>query len=165
MPDILTWFRALIEWFKSPWKVLIVLAVMCGLLLFLPSCWLSMIGLEEWAEGHRVLEWGIFGFCVLMLAVNGLEAVGKRLRMKSRLKNLAADEQELLRPFVGGNLSTHHCVTYQAAMSSLEASGILTVAQPSTDITKDGGIFYFRIQPWMLRYLRQHPEHVGLPKK
>ena len=166
MPDILAWFKALIEWFKSPWKTLIVLALLCGLALFLPSCWLARIGLAEWADGHRVLEWGIFGFCVLMLAVTGIESSGKRWRMKHRLRHLATDEQELMREFVGRNVSTHHFVTYQAAVSSLEADGILSVARPATTITEDSGIFYYRIPSWMLRYLRKHRKYVGLsPQK
>jgi hypothetical protein len=117
MPDVLAWLKVVFEWFKPTWKTLVVLVLLSALALFLPGRWLAAIGVAIWVTEHRVLEWGIFGFCSLMLIVSGIESVGKpgleryreRKRIKNCLENLGMDELLILQKYVNtGKNSVHY---------------------------------------------------------
>jgi len=163
------YFNKALEWFQktSPHTMLTILIV-TGLALFLPNCWLQWAHLEAFRNEHLAWIWIAFalsGVSFVTLPFFGPNAIQKRIfaraQAKRRLRNLASDEQDVLRDFVHENVSAHQFVTTQTAVSSLEADGILTVAQPSTAITQRMGVFYYRIKPWMLRYLKKHPQFVG----
>lgn len=169
------WVSKALDWLqKTSPHTMFTIFIVTGFALFLPNCWLERVHLQSFRDDHLVWIWIAFAFSgvsFVTLPFFGPNAWQKKIlarwQTKRRLRNLATDEQVVLRQFVNENVSTHPFVTTDSAVSSLEADGILSVAQPATGITQGAGMFYYRIQHWMLKYLKKHPEAVGatLPQR
>lgn len=163
MDQFFVWIKAFLGWFPSPVKTMICLIVLAGIALFLPTRWEQSMGIEAWNHEHQVVEWGIFLFCTLFLALSVVEDIGKRIGRRRRLWRLSNDEQQVLARFLATNSCTQDFMAGDMGVNSLLADGVLTRAQDAYDFFKDRGLFHYSITPKTLRYLVKHSK--SIPKK
>ena len=160
MDIFLTWLKALFEWFRAPVKIMSAIAILSAIALFLPPHLQSVMGVAEWTEKHRLEEWMSFLFAAIWVAISGVQSAFYRAKMWRTLQHLPKDKKLVLRFYVEQNLSTHSWLAATPAASALEDDGILLPLR-SHDVTRKDGYFYYKVRPWVLRYLTKRPKLVA----
>ena len=156
-------FKILDRFKPSPHTVAVVFVVSTAIL-FTPSNWLVLAHVIEFRSHYFTIFALVFftsGVWLLLYPFLASDAWLHRTiaksAMKDRLKKLATDEKTMLRVFAEQNMSTAQFPGIHAAPAgSLSASKIIFSAPP-LDRWADQGLYYFRIEPWILEYLKKHP--------
>lgn len=148
MADGGTWAaiaQIILDWIKTPWKVLAVIFVLCTFALVAPTSWIGAIGMT--ASVHSIWPWLVIGSAAsgLLLVITGVEELAKPVfsRRKSRketeekyrriegtLKSLKSDEIGVLTRFNAGS-STEDFHPTDGISKNLALKGILRVVNDS----------------------------------
>ena len=158
---VIDYLRLFEGWIKSP-RTMFIFGAASGLPLFLPTCWLEAIHVAEGIERYRLWFWLIFLISVMGLIYEAGIRIRQHCRIKYRLRHLAADEQEFLSHYVHENSSSRIVLGSQASPgASLTTDGILFLTPTIGKAALEQTMVYYTIRPWVLRYVRKHPKHLG----
>ncbi len=148
--------------------ITIALAVLhvSGALLFAPAMVLASIGLSGMIQNHRTgIELALFGSAAILVARSLVAALAITLRCHvarinlkhrlARLCHLSSAEARILAGYVRREAQIGYFECRDATIMALEEKGILS--RWSNGGNAAAG-FPFKIQPWALEYLTDHPE-------
>jgi len=133
----------------------VALAVATGLLSLAPSKLLSF------AKDWRWLFAGLSLFAIIYLSIYRWVRYYSWRQAVWQLKHIGADEREVLREYLLENKSCGYFDMRHGPVATLIGKGILCYAS---------GLIWIRdnavgIQPYVMNYLRKHPELVGVKKE
>jgi hypothetical protein len=161
MDAFLIWLKNLVIWFKTPVKLMIVLAILSAVGLFIPHHFQETMGIAEWTAKNRVPEWIVLIFSTAWITVTCFEMLFEWGMIHRQLQSLPKDQREILRYYVSENVSAHPWYASNSAARALECEGLLVMlprvkVAPENEHQQDGILFY-RIKPRVLRYLKRRP--------
>ena len=133
----------------------VALAVTAGILGFFTDSFLSA------ASSWRWLFVGLSLFAIVYLIVHRRGRFYLHRQAIWQLKHIGVDEREVLKHYVLENKSCGYFGIRHGAVSTLIGKGVLVY---SSGIIWGIGDNAVAIQPYALKYLRKHPELVGVKK-
>jgi Super-infection exclusion protein B len=132
--------QTILEWIKAPWKLLVVLFLICSFALFSPKSWMQAMGIKVWVDAHWPLLVGLFAFAGIFSMITVAEEVvtkliiqkrkdkrladAKRKKLESVLRSVASDEINVLSQYSGGH-STLPFTREEGVVHNLVKKGIL----------------------------------------
>jgi hypothetical protein len=133
--------QIVLDWIKTPWKVLTVIFVLCTFGLVAPKTWIEAIGMT--ASVHNLWPWLVVGSAAsgLLLVITGVEELAKPVfsrrkskketeekyrRIEGTLQSLKSDEIGALTQFNAGS-STQDFHPTDGIPKNLMLKGILRV--------------------------------------
>jgi hypothetical protein len=149
------------EWIKSV-RTMSIAGTVAALALFLPAKWLEAIHMTPALDGAKPWLWLVFAVCISGIVYDSGNMVVIRERHKRRLRNLAFDEQDIMKRFVQRNGVTHDFHESDVPITNLLVRDkILSVGSPEMT---GRNMYHFSTEPWILEYLKTNRRFVGLPK-
>jgi superinfection exclusion protein B len=167
------WLNPILEWVGKHLSLRWVVAICCvaALLLFLPQSYIARFGLLEFSQKNHVLITLVFFITVAFLATYLIswlrqlasDAIQRRRFLrhgKVRLHGLSVDEKVILRRFVHAGGSVLNLDIMNGTTLVLRDEGFIyaPVLGGRWHLGRLGGGFPYKIQPWVLQYLNEHPE-------
>ena len=158
-------FTKFIEWIKLKPLYLFALAVLSGLLLFLPETILINIGINQITTQYQQWIGILFVFSFIFWGVYIIDEARKiiiswwknKKIMKQRqkyLKNLTKEEKEILHAYIHKNTKTNYYKLDNGIVSGLVHNEILYL---STQAFHPSSVPY-NMQPWAWEYLNENTE-------
>ena len=155
-------FIEVIKWIRESVRPVFVFFIVSTLLLFLPRTWAAAIGITEGYQKYHFMAFVLSVGSFVWLVSFPIERAYRRREKKERLRNLSVDEREILRPFVSSSRTAHEFgQTWVPATHLLVKDVILEIGSPSIDLR---GLYHFSMELWILEYLREHEDLVGVVK-
>jgi MFS family permease len=166
------WINPVLEWAGKhlSWRWVFAICCVASIFLFLPQRYLIRFGLQEFSQKYHVwlaIAFLLTGAFLCTYSFSWLRNVvtdsiqEKRFlrRGKERLSDLSLDEKVLLRKFVhtGGSVLKLNIMNGTAQVLCHERL-ILPASLGRWHLGSLGTGFPYKIQPWVLKYLREHPE-------
>lgn len=159
-------FSKSLEAIKLSPKYLFPVVLVSGFLLFARPSMLEVFGLAELSAKYKPYIGGVFLLAAALVLSHWAISLYKRgekrrlwsRRIKSskrRLRNLTAEEREVLRGYIGGNTRTRYFQLESGVVSGLQLEHI--VFRSSNVGNLDEGWAY-NIQPWAWDYLNENLE-------
>jgi len=158
--------KSALEFLKLAPRYLVSVALICGLLLFLPQPWLTQIGLQGFADAYR--QWLGLAFLVsAVLAGVGLGTAGwnwLRLKLRKRkialniirkLNTLTEDEKQILRYYVSQNTRANTLKVDDGVVQELVACRIIYRSADMGNLLEG---FAHNISDLAWDYLHVHPQ-------
>lgn len=128
--------KSILEFLKLAPRYMISIAIVCGVLLFLPRETLDKIGLLKFSQDYR--QWLGFGFLVsttlwsVAMVSMAWSWFGKKVRRKRikkriirKLNSLTEDEKQILRYYIGKNTRANMLKIDDGVVQGLAAEGII----------------------------------------
>jgi hypothetical protein len=128
--------KSILELLKLAPRYMISIAIVCGVLLFLPKEALDQIGLLKFSQDYR--QWLGFGFLAsttlwsVAMASMAWSWFGKTIRRKSiqkriikKLNSLTEDEKQILRYYISKNTRANMLKIDDGVVQELAAEGII----------------------------------------
>jgi len=153
------------EWLGKSWRWVTAVFLASLLALILPETLLNRVGLCDLVQNYK----GILAVSCVLTGFVLLTYVGSGLRQwiaphfadwrvihrgRKHLHHLGNDEKQHCQWFLDTNGNSLHHNEANGALGSLVEKNILfTPGQPWGNGMRD-----FRIRPWALKYLKEHPE-------
>jgi Super-infection exclusion protein B len=164
----LEWSKV-IEWLKPTPKLFFAIAIGCALLLFAPESTLEPLGLLKFREEKRLLLGSGLVLGSVLLLAEAMASIGSWLRGWvqyrrlihngiKRLHDLTPAEQNILALYLTNNTRSQFLQFNDGVAEGLETCWIIRRASQISE----GFYFPYNIQPWAWKYLKKHPELVGL---
>lgn len=167
------WFTPILDWAGKhiSWRWVVAICGVAALFLFLPQPILIRFGLLEFSQKNHALLFIVFLLTFAFLCTYVLswmqQTVSNEIRQrksirngKTRLHNLSSDEKVILNKFVqaGGSVLNLDIMTGTAIVLREEGLIYAPVIGGRWHIGRMHAGFPYKIQPWVLRYLKHNPE-------
>lgn len=164
MPEWLTNAFSLTREISS--KIALPIFMTSAIILFAPTSYANMLGIEEIRSAYRILLGFFFLLSLAALATNGVWWIAAALKPMVRdevfiflnrkvLKNLTDAEKDILRCFIIEGRSTVSAEISDGTMNLLEQKRLVL---RSSNVAIRFKTFPWILQPWARDYLRKHPE-------
>jgi Super-infection exclusion protein B len=167
------WLTPILEWTGKhiSWRWVVAICCVAALLLFLPRVYLIRFGLLQFTEKNHALLFIVFLLTAAFLGTYVLSSLRrlvsdgiqrwKFLRNgRARLHSLSADEKIIIRKFVQAGGSVLNLDIMNGTTLVLRDEGFIypPVLGGRWHLGRLHGGFPFKIQPWVLHYLKSHPD-------
>ena len=141
---------------------MLTFSLLSAIAIFIPYDWQVSMGIANWIAKNLVWEWILFLFGAVWFAISAIQEGWKQFSILQILWNLPNDYKEVLGFYAKNNVRAHPWIFSQPAPRALESEGLL-LSLPERKLSplnqaKAEGILYYRIRPWVFRYLRKRPE-------
>ncbi len=155
---------------RSP-RMVIVLFVAAGILLFAPPSQLHLVGLDGVAVLHRNivgLTFLISGILTLtFICTWAFDKARARLdlrRSRQAMRELTYQEKKLLQRFYVRHTKTQRLSAASGVVRGLETAGILSRASELGNMERlSEPVFAYNLHHWVWKLIFQHPELISTP--
>ncbi len=162
MSPALEYLKLFGEWIKSV-RTMFVAGAVTALAVLAPPRWLEAIHIYPAVDRFRPLFWLVFAISATGLLyevgkaiLGAAERIFTWLKIRRRLHNLAADEQKILALYVREQISTWAWGVSDLGIPALVDAGVLYLATTIGSVHADGGVRYYTIKPWILKYVTKN---------
>ncbi len=158
-------FSKLIDWIKLSPKYLFAIALISGVLLFVPTNVLGKLGLIPFVAQYKSFIGVIFLFSTILFLIHPLTEVYDLVQtritktrevrnLQNFLHNLTEDEKRVLRGYICERTQSQYLDIQDGVTNGLEVKHIIWRAS----IMGELNYFAYNIQPSAWKYLNEHPE-------
>lgn len=160
------------DWLGLKPRRLVVVTLTTSALLLLPQQTLEVLGLSSLVQDFKPWIGLALLFSLMALVAEGgaplwlyvREKIKDRMKereLSAILRDLTTAEKEILASFITKGSRTQAFSAMDGVIAGLERQGILARV---TTVSRSFS-FHYGVQPWAWRYLRTHPEVVGITKE